>query len=240
MRRVFNDTITHHLGPNATEQDFPAEDLTSDYNFYDDDHDLDPDHGDLEVTPEMGDNYLNAEISVPQGGTLAKGRITSRKRDNNGDPVGLANVNPILDTREYTFTFNAGDETVLNANLIAEGLYAQCNPDGNQYVILDSIIDHRRLDTALRPSDQKVVRPDGRTYMKCSTIGWQVCCQWKDGSTSRENLADLKESHPLESAEYAVTQGIDHKPAFNWWVPHVLKKRDRIISLVCKRTTRYL
>ncbi len=37
-----------------------------------------------------------------------------------------------------------------------------------------------------------------------------------------------------------MTQGIDHKPAFNWWVPHVLKKRDRIISLVCKWTTRYL
>jgi hypothetical protein len=76
--------------------------------------------------------------------------------------------------------------------------------------------------------------------MKCSTIGWQVCCQWKDGSTSWEALANLKESHPLETAEYAVTQGIDHEPAFNWWVPHVLKKRDRIISLVCKRTTRYL
>jgi hypothetical protein len=76
--------------------------------------------------------------------------------------------------------------------------------------------------------------------MKRSTIGWQVCCQWKNGSTSWENLADLKESHPLETAEYAVTQGIDHKPAFNWWVPHVLKMRDRIISLVHKRTTRYL
>jgi hypothetical protein len=37
-----------------------------------------------------------------------------------------------------------------------------------------------------------------------------------------------------------MTQGIDHKPAFNWWVPHVLKKHDRIISLVRKRTTRYL
>ncbi len=46
------------------EQDFPADDLTPDYDFYDDDHDLDPDHTDLEVTPEMGDSYLNAEISV--------------------------------------------------------------------------------------------------------------------------------------------------------------------------------
>jgi hypothetical protein len=76
--------------------------------------------------------------------------------------------------------------------------------------------------------------------MKCSTIGWQVCCQLKDGSTSWENIADLKDSHPLETAEYAVTQGIDHKPAYNWWVPHVLKKCDRIISSVCKQTTCYL
>ncbi len=73
-----------------------------------------------------------------------------------------------------------------------------------------------------------------------STIGWQVCCQWKDGgSTSWENLADFKESHPLETAKYVVTQGIDHEPAFNWWAPHVLKKCDWIISQVCKRTTRY-
>jgi hypothetical protein len=214
----------------TTEQDFPAEHLTPDYDFYEDNHDLDPDHGDLEMTPEMGDNYLNGMISVSQGGTLMKGHIISRKRDKDCNPVGLANANPILDTREYTFTFDDGDETVLNVNLIPEAMHAQCDPDGNQYVLLDSIIDHRRLDTAIRLSDQKVVQPDRWTYLKRSTIGWQVCCQWKDGSTSWENLADLKDSHPLETAEYAVTQGINHEPAFNWWVPHVLKKCDRIIS----------
>jgi hypothetical protein len=240
MRRVFDETIANHLGPNATDQDFTAEDLTPDYNFYDDDHDLDPDHGDLEMTPEMGDTYLNTEISVPRGGTIMKGCVTSRKRDKDGNPVGLANANPILDTREYTFTFDDGDETVLNRNLIAEAMYVQCDPDGNQYVLLDYIIDHRQLDAAMRTSDQKVVRPDKRTHLKRSNIGWQVCCQWKDGSTSWENLADLKESHPIETAEYAVTKGIDLEPAFNWWVPHVLKKHDRIISLVRKRTTRYL
>ncbi len=91
----------------------------------------------------MGDAYLNTEISVPLGGTLMKGRITSRKRDKDGNPVGLANAIRILDTREYLFTFNDGDETMLNANLIAEAMYAQCDPNGNQYVLLDSIIDHR-------------------------------------------------------------------------------------------------
>jgi hypothetical protein len=214
--------------------------LTPDFDHSDNDHDLDPDHGDLEVTPEMGDNYLNAEISVPQGGTLSKGRVTARKRDKDRNPIGLANANPILDTREYTFTLNDGNETVMSANLIAEAMYVQCDPDENQYVLLDSIIDHQRLDSAIRPLDQKVVRPDGRTYLRHSTVGWQLCCQWKDGSTSWESLADLKESHPIETAEYAVTKRLDHEPSFNWWVPHVLRKRDQIISLVRKRTTHYL
>jgi hypothetical protein len=205
-RRVFDETIASHLGPNATDQDFPAKDLTPDFDHYDDDHDLDPDHGDLEVTPEMGDNYLDAEISVLRGGTPSKGRVTAQKRDKDGNPVGLANANPILDTREYTFTLDDGDETMMSANLIAEATYAQCDPDGNQYVLLDSIIDHKIHDSAIRLLDQKVVRPDGRTYLRRSTVGWQLCCQWKDGSTSWESLADLKESHPIETAEYAVTK----------------------------------
>ena len=72
-----------------------------------------------------------------------KGRVTSQKRDKDDNPVGLANANPILDRHEYTFTFDDCDETVLNVNLIAEAMYRQCNPDRNQYVLLDSIIDHR-------------------------------------------------------------------------------------------------
>ncbi len=53
----------------------------------------------------------------------------------------------------------------------------------------------------------------------------------KDSSTSWENLADLKESHPIETAEYAKIHGIDHEPAFNWWVPHFLREMDCIVSL---------
>jgi hypothetical protein len=34
-------------------------------------------------------------------------------------------------------------------------------------------------------------------------------------------------------------QPIDHEPAFNWWVPPILRERDRIISLVRKRNPRY-
>ena len=44
----------------------------------------------------------------------------------------------------------------------------------------------------------------------------------------------------MQTAEYAKAIRIDHEPAFNWSVTHVLQKRERIISLVRKRETRYV
>ena len=73
---------------------------------------------------------------------------------------------------------------------------------------------------------------NGKKCMRCSTVGWHLCVQWLDGSISWQTLKYLKESYSLEVAEYAVTQGIENKPTFNWWVTFVLKKRERIIKAV--------
>ena len=72
--------------------------------------------------------------------------------------------------------------------------------------------------------DQKFVDLKGKLQMKRSCKGWKLCVQWKDGSTSWEKLSDFKERNPTESAEYAVTAGIAHEPAFNYWVPATLKR----------------
>ena len=37
-------------------------------------------------------------------------------------------------------------------------------------------------------------------------------------------LSEMKQSHPLETAEFAVARRIDKLPAFAWWVKHTLKK----------------
>ena len=42
----------------------------------------------------------------------------------------------------------------------------------------------------------------------------------------------MKEAYIVLTAEYATQHKIDKEPAFAWWVPHVIKKRDRIISKV--------
>ena len=67
-----------------------------------------------------------------------------------------------------------------------------------------------------------------------------MCCKWKDGSTSWEKLPNLKELHSIQDTKYAIAQGIQHKMASNWWVHHVLKKRDQIISTVRWCSAQYL
>ena len=45
----------------------------------------------------------------------------------------------------------------------------------------------------------------------------------------------MKESHPIEVAEYARARGIRKEPVFEWWVPHTLKKRQLILAALKKR-----
>ncbi|KAL7475141.1 hypothetical protein ACHAW6_001067 [Cyclotella cf. meneghiniana] len=115
---------------------------------------------------------------------------------------------------------------------MAEALYAQCNPDGNQYVMLDAIMDFRKNpDVAISQNNQvKIV--NSKKVVSHSAQGWELCCEWKDGSASWQKLSALKESQPLQVAEFALAMGIADEPAFNRWVSWVFKQRDLIISLV--------
>ena len=103
--------------------------------------------------PEAGDNYLNAEIMLPQASKMKRGQVTRWKRDSDGNPLGHAHPNLLFDTWSYTVEFDNGEVTTLTTNLIAESMYLQCDPDGNQYVLLEDIIDHRKCGTVIPFSD---------------------------------------------------------------------------------------
>jgi len=73
---------------------------------------------------------------------------------------------------------------------------------------------------------------NGLQKPKKTMRGWFLLVQWRDGSVSWEKLTDLKASNPVEVAEYAVANRLVEEPAFKWWVPHVIRRRNRIISKV--------
>ena len=101
MPKAFNNNIIQKIGVPATENDFDKDYLTPTFEYYNDDHqgaapDAPPEN--LTPTPEIGDNYLNMELMLPRGVTLARGQVTEHKRDHEGNVIVRSNANPILDT----------------------------------------------------------------------------------------------------------------------------------------------
>jgi hypothetical protein len=187
---------------------------------------------DEHYSPEAYDQYLTASVLMDRGGDTMLGTVKCRKRDSDGNPVGRSNMNLILDTTEYEMVFPAGAIDILTANTIAESLYSQVNEEGRSYLVLSKIIDHRNDGNAVASDDAKI---PGTDHLRRTTKGWQLLVEWKDHSSDWIPLADLKNSYPVQVAEHAVNNKIATEPAFAWWVPHVLKKRDRTMQKVKTR-----
>jgi hypothetical protein len=176
------------------------------------------------------DKYISASVMLPDAdGVLQHATVRKRKRDEDGNLIGRSHENPILDTSLYDVEFEDGNISTYTANIIAENLYEQVDEEGRTFVLFDSIVDHKKGNDALSQEDGFVV-VNGRRHLKRTTRGWKLCVLWKDGSTSWVPLKDMKESHPVQVAEYAVAREIAHEPAFAWWVSAVLRRRNRIIS----------
>jgi hypothetical protein len=115
-----------------------------------------------------------------------------------------------------------------SANIIAENIYEQVNVEDNTHIIFDEIVDHLKWTDAVSIEDG-FVSHNNRRHPKSMTRGWSLLVQWKDGSTTWIPLKDLKESNPIQVADYAVANNLMSEPAFSWWVPYALKKRDRFV-----------
>ena len=89
----------------------------------------------------------------------------------------------IVNTRTYDIEIDNGAITVteLMANKIAKCMYAQCDPGGNQYILLDCFIDFDKPLTAISLADQTIL-VKGRPSKHLNTYGQKICCQRKDGS----------------------------------------------------------
>jgi hypothetical protein len=148
--------------------------------------------------------------------------------------IGKASDNPIMDTRTYNVEFPDGRSEEYTDNVIAENMYAQCDEEGNQFLMLQDSLGHM-IDGHAVERAEIYIKVEINKQIRKTTKGWHLCVTWKDGTTSWERLADMKESNHLEVAEYAATKKLHDDPAFAWWVPHLLKKRNIVIAAVIKR-----
>ena len=81
-------------------------------------------------------------------------------------------------------------------------------------------------------ADKYITTKTGTKRMRQTTVGWKFLVEWANSSRQWIDLKILKESNPLQVAEYAIARNIGEEPAFAWWVPFVLRKRDVLILAV--------
>jgi hypothetical protein len=60
---------------------------------------------------------------------------------------GKASANPILDTRTYNVEFPYGRSEEYTANIITGNMYAQCDEERNQFLMLQDIVGHKLMGT---------------------------------------------------------------------------------------------
>ena len=165
--------IHSRLGSPPSSQGFEEDYSTSEFELYEDDDGNGVPHAmecKDEPTPITYDTCIGAEVVLPKGNDMVSGTVKSRVKDFEGQPIGEADKNPILDTWVYKVEFSDGENAELGANIIAECMYAQCDIECNQYSLMDHSLqgqpkcyiewqnlqteDHKRMATLHRVEGQ--------------------------------------------------------------------------------------
>ena len=174
------------------------------------------------------------EFTLPRvvDGAPVDYEVKQRVIDDEGKPKGVRTNNYMTDTAEYVVTNLDGNEEVVTANVIAENLLAQMDDEGYRHLMLDEILDVKTDKDAVPKERGLRVNRHGTATRVRTLKGWHVLARWKGGMTEWIELLDMKDSYPVEMAEFAVASQIQDEPAFAWWVPYTMKKRNRINSKV--------
>jgi len=189
-------------------------------------------------SPPVTDLLINAEVLLPRGEKMQLAKVSKRVRDANGKLISSHDNDPILNTSLYEVEFLDGAVKQYAANIITENMYAQVDANGQTHTLLESIIDFGKDGHALTSRDNMYISTKAGVHRVCQTMIGKLLVRWKDGLEQWVPLKILKESNPVNVAEFAAACDIHHEPVFCWWVPWTLKKRDHVIAAINYRVQR--
>ncbi len=187
----------------------------------------------------LTDVLINSEVLLSKNYSTALAQVIRQAVDSNGKVIGEWDSNPILNTLVYECEFNDGTIKEYLADVIASNIYEEGDADGFSSLLLYKIVDHKLSGEAIKMADKYITTWTGRRRMRQTTVGWSFLVKWGDKSQQWIDLKILKESNPVQVGAYVIARGIQDEPAFAWWVPYIMRKRDIIVSLVksCVRWT---
>ena len=183
----------------------------------------------------MAELLIKIEVVLPHGESEELVKVIRRPVDVNGEFIGTTSDTRVINTCVYDVEFQDGFIKYYSANVIAENMLSQVDSEGYHSKLLKSISMHSKDKFPVEKKDILLVTKRDNRVQRKTTIVWKFLYDWKDGSQTWVPLKLLKESNPVEVAEYVKARNINDDPAFAWWVPYTLRNRDRIISDVNSR-----
>ena len=141
--------------------------------------------------------------------------VVGWKRDLDGNLIGRKHHIPVLDSRAYEVEFLDGERQQVSYNLLAEHLLSQVDEEGNQHQLFKEIVDHQKNPKKAVEKADQLYHQNGKSFKKKMMVGWQLEVEWRDGMTSWLPLKTLKNTNPVQVAEYAHGNQIDIEPTFD-------------------------
>ena len=72
------------------------------------------------------------------------------------------------------------------------------------------------MDNSAIKMEDKYIKNGSNHVLHHTTKGWCLQVLWKNGTLSWEPLKNLKESNPVQVADYAIANNISEHAAFAW------------------------
>ena len=126
--------------------------------------------------------------------------------------IGTFNDNPLLNTLLYECEFEDGTTRAYSANTIASNIFAESDADGYLSSLLYEIVDHKSSGEATRMADKYFITKTRTKRMHQTTQGWKFLVKWTNGTRQWIDLKILKESNPVQVAEYVTAREIAEEP----------------------------
>ena len=71
--------------------------------------------------------------------------------------MGRANANQILNITMYQVEFAGGEATELTTNTIAASMYAKCDANGIEYLLINWLVNYVKDKRAMFLTDQQII-----------------------------------------------------------------------------------
>ena len=228
-REVFDALIERRYGTSTR----PAKDIKDESESDDEEYEeYQDDDEDKRVVPDIEDitdstgkifnqqpyydQLVNVEVSLQHEDFLQVGKVRKRAVGPDRPMHGKYHDNPRLNSLLYEFEFPDGQVKEYAANVIAQNILDQCDSEGYKTAIFDSIIDYKKTDAATLMENKFITTKSGQQHIVKTTKGWKLLVRLNDMSEKLVPLKHLKESNPVDVAEFAVARGIQDEPAFAW------------------------